>query len=201
MSVLDMLTKQLSGDRIKDLSRWIGVSESTVDSAVKSALPVLVGALAKNAQKPDGAQALGSAVERDHDGSILDRLGDFLKSPDTTAGDGILGHVLGQRRGAVEQGISQQSGLDAGGVAKLLSGLAPVVMGAVGREKKKKGMDLVAMAKMLNVDYQKQLEEHRRKKESSPMAKLMGLIDQDDDGDVKDDIMKAAGSLGGFLKK
>ena len=39
---------------------------------------MLTGALARNAAKPAGAASLDQALAKDHDGSILDKVGDFL---------------------------------------------------------------------------------------------------------------------------
>jgi hypothetical protein len=51
------------------------------------------------------------------------------------AGAGILGHVLGGRQPAVEQGIGRATGLNQGQVGKLLLILAPLVMAALARRR------------------------------------------------------------------
>ena len=54
----------------------------------------------------------------------------------TPDGDAILGHILGDRRITAERGIAGASGLDLAKVGPLLSMLAPVVMGALGRARR-----------------------------------------------------------------
>ena len=69
-SLLDGLMQQLGGDTRRQLSQQLGADESTTTPAVGAALPVLVGALAKNASSTDGAAALAGALDKDHDGSV-----------------------------------------------------------------------------------------------------------------------------------
>ena len=63
--------------------------------AMAAALPLLLGALSRNASQGDGASSLHQALANDHDGSILDDIGGFLGSGNTSSGNDILGHVLG----------------------------------------------------------------------------------------------------------
>ena len=89
--------------------------------------------MAINTAKPSGAQALDSALAKDHDGSIFDNLGGFLDGAASGPGAGILGHVLGGSRPQVEQKIAETSGLSLDKVAPLLITVAPLVMGALGK--------------------------------------------------------------------
>ena len=61
-------------------------------------MSAILGAMANNASKPGGADSLLGALQKDHDGSILDNLGGFLGQPNTDDGNGILGHVFGNSR-------------------------------------------------------------------------------------------------------
>jgi hypothetical protein len=77
-------------------------------------------------------------------------------------------------------------------VAKLLPVLAPIVMGALGRQKRQQNLDVGGLAGMLGAERQ-QIEA------SSPAAGLLGqLLDQDGDGSVADDVAKLGG---GFLSR
>ena len=120
MSLLQTLTEQISGSALKGLAGQLGIDEGIAGSAISAALPMIVGAMAKNASTQEGAESLTNALAKDHDGSILDNLGGFLSSTDNGPGAGILKHVFGGKRGMVEQGVSQVSGLDAGKAGALL---------------------------------------------------------------------------------
>jgi hypothetical protein len=197
MSLLDMLQGQLAGAPAEQLGRQMGTDQAGAQKAIGAALPALMAALAGNSRNSSGASSLAAALERDHDGGILDDLQGFLDQGDTKAGEGILKHALGSRRSAVESAVAKDAGLDSSAISGLLPMLAPIVMGALGREKRQKGMDVGALAGMLS-------GEGRRAKEMAPAALglLGGLLDDEGDGLDASDIADAGKKiLGGFLGK
>src|SRR6185503_12356391 len=142
MNILtEMLTQQLAGGAIAQISNKLGIDQGTAGKAVAIALPLLIAALARNTSTPSGANALDQAVARDHDGSILDDIGGFLNSGNTADGAGILGHVFGNQQNSVEGALAQRTGLDAGSAGQLLAMVAPLVLGAVGKTRMEQGLD------------------------------------------------------------
>jgi len=195
-SLIEMLTQQLGSQQsLGKLGKQIGTDQTATQNAVGAALPVLLGALARNSAESSGAQSLDRALSK-HDGGVLDNLGGFLDSPDVDDGNGILRHVLGDRRQSVETGVSKASGLDMSMVAKLLPILAPVVMGALGRQKRDSSLNSGGLSELLG-------SERREMEQASPAAGMLGkLLDQDGDGSVADDIAKlGTGLLGGLFGK
>ena len=79
MNVIELLQGQLDENLIQQLSQHIG-AESTeqTEAAASGIISTLVAGLNKNAATPDGATALVSAIDRDHDGSILEDVAGFL---------------------------------------------------------------------------------------------------------------------------
>jgi hypothetical protein len=149
----------------------------------------------RNTDQPDGAESLFNALNRDHDGSILDNLGGFLGGAASGPGDGILGHVLGGKRRSVETGLSRMSGLDMGSIAKLLPILAPIIMGFLGRTQKQRGFDANSLSEFLTGERQR-----AQSRDPGGMGVLGDLLDTNDDGQVIDDVVKLGGSLlGGLL--
>jgi len=191
------LTNQLSGDAIKSISSQLGVKEKTAQSAVPQALSLLMGALANNASKKEGAQSLNQALEKDHDGTILNDLSGFLGNFQSGPGEGILKHVLGSKLGVAEEQMGKSTGLDSGTVGKLLMMLAPVVLGALGKTKKENGLDVSALAGLLSSE-----KKVAAKTAPQSMSILTQFLDADGDGDIKDDIaQKGIGFLGKLLSK
>jgi hypothetical protein len=194
-SILDMLSQQLGGDVVKQLSAKLGADEGSVNTAITAALPMLLGGLAKNSATPQGAEALSSALARDHDGGILDNLAGFLGSGNAGAGANILGHVFGGKTDAVASALGQASGLNAGSAGSLLAMLAPLVMGALGRTQQQSGLDSGGLANMLGNE-RAQLEQS-----SSGLGGLMRMLDFDGDGQVMDNIGEIAGALGSLFRR
>lgn len=194
MSLIDQVQQQLDPNTLAQLSRQLGVDEQTTRQAVPAAVTTLVGALGRNAAQPQGAQQIAGALDRDHDGSILDDLGGFLGQGGAgSIGGAILGHVLGGRQRQVESGLSQSTGLDAAKIGQLLALLAPIVMAVLGRQKRQQGIDAGGLGDILRGEHQNA----QRHAEQAGLGGLLGsLLDRDGDGSVLDDI---AGMAGGFL--
>jgi hypothetical protein len=107
---------------------------------VSAAIPVLLAALGQEATSP----GLRQAIERDHDGSVIDNLDGYVEgtaalNPRATDGAGILEHTLGDRQQDVAQALSAKTGLDLGSIMQLLPILAPIVMGMLGKKARTEG--------------------------------------------------------------
>ena len=111
--------------------------------------------------------------------------------PRSINGGGILDHVLGNKRGAVETGISRSSGLDPKKVAALLPILAPLVMGALGKMKKQNNLDSGGITDLLRQ------ESGRINDQASNAPSILDILDRDNDGQIADDLAKIGGALGG----
>ena len=190
--ILDLLAQNLTGNQTDQIAQRIGADPRTTQQAIGAALPAILAAMNRNTNSSQGAGALAAALDRDHDGSLLDNLGGFLggqlggKQAD---GGGILGHILGGQRQTVEQGVAKASGLDMGSVAKLLPILAPIVMAALGRQKRARGLDPTGLSGLLG-------QEATRARQQAPsglLGALSGFLDADGDGSVQDDLMARAG--------
>ena len=192
-TLLETLAGQLTGTRTAQMSQAIGADQAATQKALQAALPLLLAALAKNATNRQGPEALHQAVARDHDGSLLENLDGYIARPDTQTGEGILRHVLGAKRPAVEAGISKASGLDAKGVATMMASLAPLVMGMLGQTQRQQNLDAPGLAQMLQ-------GEQRQVAASAPsLGGLARLLDSDNDGQITDDLAKIGGKLLGGL--
>lgn len=158
MNLMEILQGQLSDDMLGQISDQIGADKQQTAVAANGVFATLVGGLANNASSESGLASLGAALDRDHDGSVLDDLmgmvGGMMQGNEAPAasalnGAGILGHILGDRQEVAAQQISQSSGLNIGQIMKLLPILAPIVMGVLGRAKSSGGLDLGGLAGVL----------------------------------------------------
>jgi len=190
-SVMQLLLSQLSGDTLGKISKQIGVDESQAQKAVGLALPMLLGALNRNTASTDGAQALANALQRDHDGSILDNLSQAVEKPETIQdGSAILGHVLGDKRSGTINSVSRATNLDPQQVSQVFAVLAPIVLGGLGQMQRKKGLDHQGLASLL--------QEERSTVERTSSG-LTQLLDMDGDGDVSEEIVSLGANLLGGL--
>ena len=157
---MEILQGQLSDGMLDQLSQQIGAEKEQTAVAANGIFATLLGGLANNASTESGLASLGAALDRDHDGSVLDDLmgmvGGMMQGGDAPAtassalnGGGILNHILGDRQETAAQHISQSSGLNIGQIMKLMPILAPIVMGVLGKAKSSGGLDLGSLANIL----------------------------------------------------
>jgi len=193
---MDALTQQLmqalSGEGISQVSQKIGSDQRTTSSALTAAVPLLVSALANNASKPDGAQALHQALTQDHDGSILNDLSGFLGNPQAANGTGILGHILGDQQPAVTQGLAQNTGLNSAQIGQLLQIAAPLLMGALGQQQQQQGLNPNSLSAFLG-------SQQQAAQQANPdmMSTLNSLLDMNRNGSALDDVLGLLGKLFG----
>lgn len=120
MSALDAVLGQLDADTITRMAAQLGATPEQTQSAIQAALPLLMGAMQRNAATPEGAQALHHAVVRDHqDVDLSGLLGGLLGGGGGTTGDGgglsdLMGALAGALSGGEAQPQSQRSPLDNG---------------------------------------------------------------------------------------
>jgi len=189
-SIFEALADLQSPEAARTLSRQLGTDQAATQNALAAALPALLGALSRSGAGPDGARSLLGALDRDHDGSILDDLLGALGGGRSSSGEGILGHLLGAQRGAVERQIGRQSGLDPASVGKILAAVAPLVMGALGRARRQGNWDADGLARELGA-------ERSRAEEAVPgsFGIFEKLLDADGDGEIGDDVTRVGTRL------
>ena len=195
--VLGSLMGQLGGGGVNEIARSVGLDSSDVTNVLSGAVPAIMAGLTRNSASTDGLAGLAGALDRDHDGSILDDVMGYLGGGGNLAeGAGILGHVLGGRQSNVESAVSRSSGVDIAAVGKIMAMVAPLIMGALGQAKRQQGFDAGGLAEMLG-------QQERVARQASPSAVDMfsKMLDSDGDGDPMDDIVKmGSGLLGGLFK-
>ncbi len=173
-----MLQSQLSGEVLQQLSQQIDAPPQQTAEAANDIFAALLGGLAGNAAaSQNGLQSLLSALDRDHDGSILDDLAGMIaamannnqSATGALNGAGILNHVLGDKQGDVAQQISERVGLSMQQVMKLMPLLAPIVMAVIGRARQSSGLDVGGLLQTL-------LGSAQSAQQSSPVGDLVGAL-------------------------
>ena len=154
--LMDTIMQSLGGNAQQQLGQRLGLDPAQLQSALGAAVPTILAGLASNAAQPGGAQSLLAALDRNHDGSVLDDVSGFFGGGDASAaaGTGILGHVFGDRHQTVNDGLARHTGLSAAQLATITAMAAPIVMGVIGRMKHQQGLDQNGLAQMLGQEHQ-----------------------------------------------
>lgn len=189
-AITQIITQQLGGSAARTIAQRFGISETTANTAVQIGVPLILAALARNASQPQEAQNIHQAVSTQHDGSIFDNVTGYLQNPQTANGAGILGHVFGNQRPAIESNLAQATGMDQGSAGGLLETLAPLVMGSLGKAQQQNGLDASGLSDLLN-------NQQQEAQATAPdaMSMLSSMLDQNKDGSSMDDLQRMAASF------
>ena len=186
-AITQIITQQLGGNAVSAIAQRFGISESTANTAVQIVVPLIVSALARNASQPQGAESLHQAINNDHDGSILDNVMGYLGNPQSANGAGILGHVFGNQRPAIENTLAQATGMDQNSAGGLLETLAPLVMGSLGKAQQQNELDPSGLSNLLESQQQE-----AQANAPDVMSMLGSMLDQNKDGSSMDDLQRMA---------
>ena len=189
---LNSIINLLQGQDLQELASKVGGNEEEVRSGLGIALPAMLEALNKNTNTPEGAESLNKALE-DHDGSIFNNVMGFLDNPQSENGLGILGHLFGNSTPNVAQAVSKSSGLDQNSSMQLLTMLAPLVLGFLGKEKKQNNLDANGLNNLTSM-----LSSNLSQSNPDIMSFVGSLLDSNKDGNFLDE---ALGMLGGLFGK
>lgn len=196
-SLAQELFAQLQGAPLQQVSQQLGIGQAEASGATGAALPLLMGALGRNAEQPQGAEALFGALQRNHSGlDIGSVLGSVLGGASTPEanGAGILGHIFGGNQPRAEAGLGQATGLDSNRAGQLLKILAPIVLAFLAQRMSQSGRNSPGELSQVLGQEQQQIRQ-----QSGPGGLLGAVLDQDGDGQLGlGDLLKVgSGFLGG----
>ncbi len=192
--LINLVQSQLGGQTMNMIAQQIGGNKQQTSTAVSAALPMIIQALNRNASNEQGAESLFNAVAKDHDGSVLNDIAGVVGNFQSGPGAGILKHLLGSKQNNAASMLANMSGLNSQSAENLLQILAPIVMGQLGKQKQNAGLDIGGLVNLLanNTDQQ-------QKRNPQAASFLNKFLDQDNDGNIQDDLanfgLKALGSL------
>jgi hypothetical protein len=148
-SMLGSLMNSLSGDNLSMLGKLVGTDSNGAKSILGTVVPLLTGAMAKTATQPGGANALMKMLGEGQFESIADNIGGYLRNPDVSGGTDIVNTLLGSQRGAMTDMIARKTGFSTDVIGRVLTLIAPVVMGFVGKMMRQQNMDASTLTAFL----------------------------------------------------
>lgn len=172
MSLLDLLTGNTGNQVATQAENKFGVSKTQILALLAVAAPLIISYLRNKSQDSKEAEALNNALDKDHDGSILDD----VSQADARQNEGgsILSHVFGNDKNTVENNLSQNTGISIDKIGPILAMLAPVIMGYIGKEKQQNNVGAGGIGDLLggilgNAQNQSQAS-------SDPLSNILGSV-------------------------
>lgn len=188
MDILELLSSQLTNkETVSGLSKSIGADKDQVQSAMSMILPTLLNGMSNNVQSESGLNSLMGALDQ-HADTDVSNINNFLGGMDLSDGMKILGHLLGNNdTKTVSKNVAKNTGLSQTQSTDLMSTLASMIMGSLGNQKSKGGLNGNTLLSMLT-----------GAKGNDMLSMVTSLLDKDKDGDIMDDL---GNLLGGFFNK
>lgn len=222
--LVDAVMAQIGGNEIDAIAQRFGMSTGQAQAAIEQTLPLMVGAMAKNASTPQGAQALHTALGDHADADLGGLLGGLLGGGQTGGGlgslaDAVLGSLGGSpspppRGGGIDSGLGGVGGAILGHIFGNRRGQAEQGLGqttGLGGANAGQLMAMLApivMAVLARMNRQNGMSpgdlgdllgsETRRTREAGGIGGgLLGaVLDRDGDGDVDlSDLLNVGGSV------
>lgn len=147
MSLIDLITGNAGQQVAQEAENNYGVSKTQIIALLAVAAPLIISYLRNKSQDAEQAEALNNALDKDHDGSILDNLS---QAPTRQAeGGSILDHIFGGQKATVENQLSQNTGISMDKIGPILAMLAPIIMGYIGKQKQTNGVNAGGLGDLL----------------------------------------------------
>jgi hypothetical protein len=174
--ILDMLLNASGGGAVQQVGQRFGLSNDQAGNAIGELMPALMAGLQRNASQEGGLDSLLGALNQGNHSRYLDNPATLGDDAVTQDGNSILGHILGSKDAsrAVANRAAAQTGIGADVLKQMLPVVAAMVMGGLSKQN--------ASAAAVGGGAQ--------------AGGLLGMLDQNRDGSVVDDV---TGMLGKFL--
>lgn len=127
MNIIDLIKSQIGPEVISQVSTHLGESESGISKAISGFLPLIVGGLANNTEKPS---VLDSITGISSNGFSLESLGSLLSSP--VIGN-VISSIFGDKTQSVVDTISNFAGIKSSSSSTLLNILIGSTLGTIGK--------------------------------------------------------------------
>ncbi len=173
----------MNQNSVEQISRQVGLDNNQTQNVLGQAIPAILSGLLRNSKQQSGLADLFGALVKDHDGGILGQMGDLIQNPGLAKGDGMLGHILGNKRATLQNQIGQSNGIDMQKIAKIFAIAAPIIMGVIGKQRRQNDWNMSGLSDALT-----KTNQNFRQKNEREMGLIERMLDADNDGSISDDI-------------
>lgn len=147
MSLLDLITGNTGNQVAEQAENKFGISKGQIIALLAVAAPLIISYLRNKSQDANEAEALNNALDKDHDGSILNNPTSAVERE--AEGNSILDHIFGGEKATVENQLSQNTGISMDKIGPILAMLAPIIMGYIGQQKQANGVNAGGLGDLL----------------------------------------------------
>ena len=200
------------GNTAQQVGAQLGLNQQQSQSAIAALLPAISSALKQNTANPQGLAGLLGALQGGNHDQYLEKPETLGQAESITDGNAILGHLFGSKdvSRAVAGRASEQTGIGADVLKKLLPLVATMAMGSLSKQTRQPSMQSaltgLAMQHLMggqkksglgsilgavtgaNARQQRQAQQTHQQ----GMGIIGKLLDADGDGSMMDDVLRMA---------
>ena len=212
INLLDMIMSAQGGNTAQQVGAQLGLNQQQSQSAIAALLPAISSALKQNTSNPQGLAGLLGALQGGNHDQYLEKPETLGRAESITDGNAILGHLFGSKdvSRAVAGRASEQTGIGADVLKKLLPLVATMAMGSLSKQtrqpsrqsaltglamqhlmggQKKSGLgSILGAVTGANARQQRQAQQTHQQ----GMGIIGKLLDADGDGSMMDDVLRMA---------
>jgi len=139
VNLLDLVSRAITPDAVQGITRFLGESDTAVQSGIGTLVPALIGGMAAKASTPAGASALQSLINSSAvDPGLIGNLGSLLSSGQSSTllqqGGNLLSGLFGaDKTSGVTSALAGITGMKSASATNLLMLLVPMVFSVLKR--------------------------------------------------------------------
>ena len=187
MNISSLFGMLMNKETLENLGGSVGANKEQVQKLINLGMPTMMKAMDRNTKTESGAQSLYKALQKHQD----DNVEEMARNPDKvdkTDGEKILNHIFEDKNERVQTNLAKQTNLVQNQVSTVLSQLAPLVLGALGQQKKELDVNVSNLSNLMGGAIEQS--------GSSDVIKMAEqLLDADKDGSILDDVGRMFGKL------
>jgi OmpA-OmpF porin, OOP family len=151
-NILDAVKGHFTSELVGKAASFLGESESGVGKAVSSLLPTVLSGITSHASTSEGANAVAEMASSAHSGGILDNIGGFFGDGGSmlSKGAGLISTLFGSKTGGIVDVISNLAGVKSSSTNSILSMVAPIALGALGKHASENKLGASGIASLLS---------------------------------------------------
>lgn len=173
MSLIDLLTGNTGNQVAEQAENKFGISKNQIIALLAVATPLVISYLRNKSQDNKEAEALNNALDKVHDGSILNDTSQLETRQ--SEGGSILSHIFGNEKSTVENQLSQNTGISIDKIGPILAMLAPVIMGYIGKEKQQNNVGAGGLGDLLG-GILGGAQTQAQQQQSNPLNDILGSV-------------------------
>lgn len=213
MNMMDMIMAAAGGQAPQQVGQQFGLNQSQSQSAIAALLPAISSALKHNTANPQGLAGLLGALQKGSHEQYLENPAQLGAPAAVSEGNAILGHLFGSKEvsRAVAGRASEQSGVGADVLKKMLPMVAMMAMGSLGKQTRggaasggmKAMLGQMAMQQLMGgkqasglggilsglMGGAKKAQVQQQQTHQQGMGLIGKMLDADGDGNTMDDIL------------